>query len=343
MTKIQLSPSGKLVDAEPHDTILGALERAGYALPNNCRAGACGECKTKVLCGEFDQGMVLTMALSADDRAAGYGLMCMATPISDLVEIEFGTDDARPTLFPPRTGVPFVVTDRIERTPSIVELRLRPRGAPLRYWPGQYVLLGRAGGGGEQRCYSIANAPRPDGELTFLVTRVEGGATSTWLHTDVRPGATVLLDGPYGTFVGDPGTATPVVCLASGSGLAPILSLTDAALRSGLPHPVTLVFSARTPDDVIDPGLLAWWEAVHPNFRSIVTYTGPDAPEGARTGRIPAQLADLFDSLAGISVFVAGNPEFVTDCTAAARALGATDDLLHTEGFVDQRVTPIGR
>ena len=68
MTKIQLSPSGKLVDAEPHDTILGALERAGYALPNNCRAGACGECKLDSDCqsgsciaGEFvlDTGVLI--------------------------------------------------------------------------------------------------------------------------------------------------------------------------------------------------------------------------------------------------------------------------------------------
>ena len=44
-------------------------------MPNNCRAGACGECKTKVLDGAFDQGMVLDMALSQEDRANGYGLM----------------------------------------------------------------------------------------------------------------------------------------------------------------------------------------------------------------------------------------------------------------------------
>ncbi len=83
----------------------------------------------------------------------------MATPISPIVEIEFGTEDARPTLFPPRTGMAFVVTDRIERTPSIIELRVRPRGKPLRYWPGQYVQLGSAEPGAPQRCYSIANAP----------------------------------------------------------------------------------------------------------------------------------------------------------------------------------------
>ncbi len=340
---IKLSPSGKLVEALPSDTVLSALERVGYALPNNCRAGACGECKTKVLGGRFDQGMVLTMALSRADREDGYGLMCMATPISDELEIEFGTNDARPLLFPPRTGVPFVVTDRILRTPSIVEFRLRPRGDALRYWPGQYVLVGSPGSAAAKRCYSIANAPRPDGELTLLITRVEGGATSNWLHEAVLPGSTVAIDGPYGTFVGDAGTDTPVVCLASGSGLAPILALTDAALRRGFPHPVTLVFSARTADDALDPGLFAWWSSVHPNFRAIITYTGANPPEGEQTGHVPDILSELFDSLADTSVFIAGNPDFVAASAAAARALGASDAMLNTEGYVNQHVEVVTR
>ena len=93
---IQLAPSGKKVPCEPGDTVLSSLERSGYALPNNCRAGACGECKTKVVSGEVDQGVVLDMALSAAEREAGFRLMCMAKPIDDVVEIEYGTDDAMP-------------------------------------------------------------------------------------------------------------------------------------------------------------------------------------------------------------------------------------------------------
>jgi ferredoxin len=60
MKKIRLYPSGHEVECEQGQTVLSALEKAGYALPNNCRAGACGECKIKVREGEFDQGMVLS-------------------------------------------------------------------------------------------------------------------------------------------------------------------------------------------------------------------------------------------------------------------------------------------
>ena len=137
MARIVMQPSGRAVDCTSGDTVLTALEKAGYALPNNCRAGACGECKVKVLSGQFDQGMVLDMALSQDERRQGYGLMCMAKPISDELVIEWGTEDARPKLFPPREDALFVVVDKRPIACRVVELRLRPVGQPLRYWPGQ--------------------------------------------------------------------------------------------------------------------------------------------------------------------------------------------------------------
>ncbi len=334
---VRLSPSGHEVPVPSGATVLTALEAAGYALPNNCRAGACGECKVKVLCGTFDQGMVLDMALSRAERDEGYGLMCMAKPLGDVLEIEWGTADARPKLFPPREGMPYVVVDRIERTIRIAELRLRPIGDPLRYWPGQYVMVGNRAAGVPERPYSIANAPRPDGELTLLVTRVPGGATSTWLHDNAWPGSQLTISGAYGTFIGDPSVDTPVLCLAAGSGLAPILALTDAALRRGFAHPVTLVFSARSQDEVYCEGLLRYWEAKHRNFRFIRTLTqtrGGTPP----IGRIPEMLAEVLPELSRHSVFVAGGPPFVDACVDAARTLGAHPELIHTEGYFDQYV-----
>lgn len=337
MGVIRLHPSGRTVECDSGLTVLEALEKAGYALPNNCRAGACGECKVKVVSGHFDQGFVLDMALSQDERRQGYGLMCMAKPLSDELVIEWGTDAAGPKLFPPREQQYYVVTDRVPRTPRIVELRLRPLGEPMRYWPGQYVQLGDAAAGAPVRSYSLASAPRDDGEITLQVTRQDPGTTSRWVHEQLLPGAQVKVSGPYGTFIGDPAVDTPVLCLAAGSGLAPILALTEAALRRGFKQPVTLVYSGRTPDDVYDTGLMAWWKARHRGFSYRPTLTSP-APMGWQglTGRIPALLPSLFPDLSGHSVFVAGATTFVDDCVVAARALGARDELLHTEGYFSQ-------
>ncbi|MEM9042826.1 MAG: FAD-binding oxidoreductase, partial [Actinomycetota bacterium] len=188
------------------------------------------------------------------------------------------------------------------------------------------------------RPYSIANAPRSDGEVTLLISRVPDGATSTWIHDQLKVGDRITAAGPYGTFIGDPGTDGPVLCLAAGSGLAPILALTDAALRRGFPHPVTIVYSARTESDVFDQGLIAWWTAKHRRFDFRVTYTGDDPPDGAKfTGRIPDVLDEVTKGPGGElptrSVYVAGSPEFVDDCVAAVRDRGVPDGQVFVERY----------
>lgn len=336
MARIVLQPSGRAVECAAGDTVLTALEKAGYALPNNCRAGACGECKVRVVTGQFDQGVVLDMALSPDERRQGYGLMCMAKPISDEIVIEWGTADARPKLFPPREDALFVVTDKRDVAARVVELRLRPVGQPLRYWPGQYVTLGDPRAGIPKRAYSIANAPRPDGELTLHVARADGGLTSLWVHDRLQVGDSLKVSGPYGTFIGDPSVDTPVLCLAAGTGLAPILALAEAALRRGFRRPVTLVVSARTREDVYALGMMAWWRTKHRNFDYKITLTREQA-DGYLHGRIDAVLPGLFPDLSRHTVFCAGSPAFVETCVATARGLGARDELVHTEGFYAQQ------
>ncbi len=335
MTTIRLSPSGKEVEAKTGETVLETLENAGYALPNNCRAGACGECKVKVLDGDFDQGMVLDMALSQEERAEGYGLMCMCKPLGEVLEIDWGTDDAKPKLFPPRENVRCMVVDRIERTDRIAEIRLRPIGEPIRFWPGQYVSLTDTQKEVTPRSYSIANAPRPDGEIVLQITRVPEGKTSNWVHQEVHPGSMVNLSGPYGTFIGDPSTDGPVLCLAAGTGLAPILSLTDAALRRGFKQPVHLMFSARTEADIYCRGLLELWNARHRRFKFLPTLTREEK-EGMLHGRLPDLIAKQYPDLSKHAIYIAGSPEFVEDCIAAVKAQGAQAEMIYTEGFFDQ-------
>lgn len=336
MARIIMQPSGKSVECNYGDTVLMALEKAGYALPNNCRAGACGECKVKVTQGQFDQGMVLDMALSQDERKQGFGLMCMAKPISEEITIEWGTEDAKPKLFPPREDALFVVVDKRQIAARVVELRVRPVGQPIRYWPGQYVTLGNPRADVPARAYSISNAPRPDGELVLQVARQDGGLTSNWVHDQLGVGESVKISGAYGTFIGDPSVDTPVLCLAAGTGLAPVLALAEAALRRGFRRPVSMLFSARSREDVYAEGLMAWWRTKHRNFDYKVTLTR-EQREGYLHGRVDVVLPKMFSDLSKHTIFAAGSPEFVEACVETVKKLGAKAELIHTEGFFSQQ------
>jgi CDP-4-dehydro-6-deoxyglucose reductase len=280
--------------------------------------------------------MVLDMALSQEERKQGFGLMCMAKPISEELVIEWGTEDARPKLFPPRENALFVVVDKRPIAARVVELRLRPVGPPIRYWPGQYVTLGDPRANIPARAYSISNAPRPDGELVLQVARADGGITSQWVHETLQIGENIKISGAYGTFIGDPSVDTPVLCLAAGTGLAPILALAEAALRRGFKKKVTMLFSARTLEDVYCQGLMAWWRTKHRNFDYKITLTR-EVNEAHLSGRVDATLPTMFTDLSKHTIFAAGSPEFVDTCMATVLQLGAHKDMIHTEGFFAQQ------
>lgn len=279
----------------------------------------------------------LPAALSEGQAAQGDQRTDVDFPGTELSEIDYADALDRASrlpagVVPPRDNVECVAVDKIPRTPDIVELRLRPIGPLLRYRPGQYVEV--HGPDAEEGAYSVSNAPRRDGEMSLLVSRTKGGTVSGWIHDVLAAGDRIRLSGPYGTFVGDLARSGPLLCLAAGSGLAPILALAETALGRGYADPVTLLFSARTEDHLLAQGLLAHWEAQYPNFRLVTTLTRSRV-RGSLHGRIPDVLYEVLPDLRGHQVFIAGSPEFVDACLAAVRGEGAAEDRLHP---IDWRV-----
>lgn len=216
-------------------------------------------------------------------------------------------------------------------TPVIRELRLAPRAHALTYRAGQYVLLSDARRRIAPRPYSVANAPRPDGRISLLVTRVPDGEVSGWVHDGLHEGDEVTLAGPYGTFVADASRHGPVLLLAAGSGLAPARALIEALALDAPGREVTLLFSARTRADAIDDAPFTTLSRTHGGFRYLLTLTRD--PHADHHLRIPALLPRCFGDLREWEVFVSGPPEFVVASAAAAEHLGADPTAVHTEEF----------
>jgi len=164
------------------------------------------------------------------------------------------------------------------------------------------------------------------------VARADDGATSQWIHDQLAVGESLKISGAYGTFIGDPAVDTPVLCLAAGTGLAPILSLAEAALRRGFRKPVMMLMSARTREDAYAQGLMAWWRTKHRNFDYKITLTR-EQHEGFLHGRVDAVLPRLLPDLSKHTVFAAGSPEFTACCVETCKQLGAGADMIYTEGF----------
>jgi ferredoxin-NADP reductase len=124
-------------------------------------------------------------------------------------------------------------------------------------WPGHLagqhvdVRLTADDGYQAQRSYSIASAPEDSG-LAITVERLEDGEVSPYLVGEVKVGDQVELRGPIGGyFVWRAGESRPLLLVAGGSGVVPLMAMIRHRSRSGATLPTRLLYSSRTFDDII--------------------------------------------------------------------------------------------
>src|SRR5919202_4801415 len=103
-----------------------------------------------------------------------------------------------------------------------------------------------------QRSYSIASAPERAGEIDLTVERLEDGEVSSYLHDVLVVGDQIEVRGPIGGyFVWEAGLGGPLLLIAGGSGIVPLMAMLRHRAATGSRIPTRLLYSARTPEDVI--------------------------------------------------------------------------------------------
>jgi len=328
----------------PADTVLlDAALAAGIHMPHNCRGGACGTCKAKLVEGSVDHGWVMSFAITDEEKDQGYCLCCQSKPRSPTIRLQM-VNDMQPRQAGEALIVPAEVTTEIVAahpvTPSVLRLAVAlPQGVRFRYRPGmnmEFLLPGIE----PARPYSIADAPDgegspPDGHMTFYITRHQEGRASGWLHENARTGGSLNLRGPYGEFALPASHDGPILALAGGTGLSPILSVLGRALADGLARPVRLLFSVREQRELFACDDLARLARRHANFTWQATLTRDTTPGSWARGRIPDLLLNREAvDLTGHAVLVAGSPSFVDACAAAAQARGADAATVVVDSFL---------
>jgi NAD(P)H-flavin reductase len=180
------------------------------------------------------------------------------------------------------------------RAPGIAVLTARP-SEPLPYLPGQHVPVLTPRWPRVWRMYSIANAASianagpGDGTITFHVRAVPGGMVSTALLHAV-PGDTLTLGAAEGTMTADTASPRDALCLAGGTGLAPLKAITEALLTGT--RQVTLCFGARSEAGLYDLPALRAMERDHPALE-VRTATSDEDSGSAAHGTIPDLVASV--------------------------------------------------
>ena len=246
--RVLFEPIGEEIDCDEEESVLDAAFRHGFNLVYGCREGQCSACKAYLLEGEVVLKPYSTFALSESEESNGYTLLCRAMPEEDLVVelLHFDPDNYR--LENAIRDGRAVVTEVEALTHDIRRLVLEvSEPADFSFVPGQYVDVWIPDSDA-RRSFSMANVPG-DGRIELIVKRYPEGRFSSLLDGAIALGDELRFTGPYGAFhLRD--NARPILMVAGGSGMAPILSLlrTLAAERSA--RPVRFFYGARTEQDL---------------------------------------------------------------------------------------------
>jgi NAD(P)H-flavin reductase/hemoglobin-like flavoprotein len=226
------------------------------------------------------------------------------------------------------------------RTDTVAVLTIRP-DHPLSYVPGQYIQIQTPRWPRIWRSYSVANAPRANGLIDIHVRAVPGGMVSTALVSHCAAGDTVLLGAARGEMQVPDDPGRDLVCIAGGTGLAPVKALAEAvvgAAGQGRRRAITLYVGARRDRDLYDLRDLETLRLAYPSLTVItVIEQEPDFTPGVledhpdrllpRVGRLP-DVVRGHESFRDCDVYIAGPPGLIS-ATVAELSRRVPADRLH--------------
>lgn len=325
--EVLIQPLRKVIDVEPGVNLLEALRDAQIPMSYSCMAGRCGTCRCRVVEGEvLDSGRADQGPLDGQDA---YILACQ-TFVTEPCTIEIPEPDEI-VVHPARTLKATVLAVE-SLAHDIKRLVLKP-AKPLEFSPGQYALLQFTPE--HIRPYSMAGLPGDD-TLEFHVRVVPDGRVSGYIANVLKPGDTVRVSGPLGTAYLRRKHEGPVLCVAGGTGLAPVLSVVRGAIAHGMRNSIHLYFGVRSPRDIYGLHWLTELQKKHPALKVNVVVTSGGDPREHRCGLVTEAIEQDFSSFDGWRAYLCGSPPMVEAATVLARQKGIDAARVYADAFYTQ-------
>lgn len=220
----------------------------------------------------------------------------------------------------------------IDETADIKTFRFA-RPADFDFLPGQFVTLRiNVDGKNVARCYSISSAPAASAHLDVSVKRL--GVVSGALHATLRPGAVAMVHAPAGKFTYPSGDLRPLLLLAGGIGITPVLSMLRHAVLTEPARPVTLLYSAKTEEDLAFRDEIAAIARAHPQVRVVFAVTRGAAGPHIFPGRIDdALIQATVPRPADAIACICGPQPMIDGLNGILRQLGVPAGQIRSEAF----------
>jgi len=332
--RMQILPQDVTIEFGPGQTLLEAALANGINYPHDCTVGNCASCKARLKQGRVREATPFSYTLSKAELDAGYILSCQAFPRDELTVVEIDSpavDAPAPETFAAR----IVATESL--THDILKVSVQA-DREVNYVAGQYANL-RVAGMLRHRSYSFATAPQRSGRnlLEFYIRKVPGGAFTEALFKGELNEQPLDMEAPQGTFHLHAGDA-PMLCVAGGSGLAPLISVLEYARTHKLKRRCTLLFGARTQADLYQLDLIRdiaehWQEEF--KFVPVLSHEPADSAWAGARGFVTEHILPEF--CAGAEGYLCGPPPMIDAAIDVMLKYGIPIDKIFYDKFTDAR------
>jgi len=325
------------LQASSEETIYAAALRNKLRLESDCLEGACATCKGLCSSGEYRLGDYSEDALSDEEAAARQVLTCQMRASSDcVIELPYASTQALGKAGVPVQRLAMPVTGLETVAEGVVRLTLgaaEAGAAAMQFLPGQYVHL-QVPGSEAQRSYSFSNAPvmagAAAGSMEFYIKLLPSGEMSDYLRQRAAVGDRINMSGPFGRFYLRP-PQRPILMVAGGTGLAPMLSMLRSLLaqQQALP-PIHLLYGAASSAEFCDGNSLQdlMDQGLPLTVQRIAVGDGPG--QGHVTSLLRPELLDAN----GSDVYLCGPPPMIEAAESWLRAQGVPASQVYAEKFL---------
>jgi NAD(P)H-flavin reductase/hemoglobin-like flavoprotein len=209
------------------------------------------------------------------------------------------------------------------RAEDIAVITVRP-DRPYPYRAGQFASIETPYRPRSWRHYSMASAESPDGTVEFHVRTVGAGFVSGPLVWSAAVGDVLRLGAPMGDMAIDKESQRDVLCIAGGTGLAPLKAIVDEMTRWNTARKVTLFFGVRRQDDLYDMGALHRIAGLN-RWLTIVPCVSDDPSFIGEHGTL-ADVVARHGSWQDHDVFLCGSPDMTRATLSRLRDIGVHNE-----------------
>jgi len=322
--EILIKPTNKTITVSSNITLLEAFLENGIAISYSCLSGRCGTCRCKVIGGS------VTGPVAAEGRLAHHGqyvLACQSRVEADSI-IEIPEPDE--IIIHSTKTLKAKITAYDELSKDVRRLRMKTTKV-FDYSPGQFANLTFWKEDGT-RSYSMAGVMKDD-ELEFHIRLLPNGRVTSKLDKSIKIGDSIKINGPLGASYLRRKNVDPILCVATGTGLAPIISIVRGALESGMQNDINLIFGARTEEDLYGLEYLNRLVSEYQNFQYLIALDHAKPNSSHFRGLVTDAITEHFPELKRWRIYLAGAPAMVEAASLACTKRGADLERIYADAF----------